>query len=192
MILEDGKYVISQKGLMKLMATTINESNIGTTEETAVGDTDEITDTEPSAKPHKPYEGDKPYIFASYSHKNYDDVIQIVNFLQDKGYRVWYDEGIDPGTEWADFIARRISDCSFFISFISEEYINSENCKDELEYSREEEKNRVLIYLNDIELSGGMAMRHGRIQAIHRYKYASMDLFGEKVMSAEGLDICKD
>ena len=48
---------------------------------------------------HTPYRGDSPYIFISYSHKDSDVVFDIIGQLQMKQYRIWYDEGIDPGTE---------------------------------------------------------------------------------------------
>lgn len=37
-----------------------------------------------------PYHGNKPYIFVSYSHRNMDDAMEIVNQLQSNCYRVWY------------------------------------------------------------------------------------------------------
>ena len=69
----------------------------------------------------------KPYIFISYSHRDSDKVIKIVERLQSEGYNVWYDEGIDPGTEWDENIAKHVSACSYFIAFISNGYIGSKN-----------------------------------------------------------------
>lgn len=45
------------------------------------------------------YKGSDPYIFISYSHKDIDRVFPIIRMLQDDSYRVWYDDGVDPGTE---------------------------------------------------------------------------------------------
>ena len=63
-----------------------------------------------AGKPDKPYEGKEPYIFISYSHKDMSKVFRIIRRLQDEGYRVWYDEGIDPATEWDENIAQHIAD----------------------------------------------------------------------------------
>ena len=51
----------------------------------------------------KPYEGDKEFIFISYSHKDNALVFPVIEKLAENGFRVWYDEGIDPGSEWPDY-----------------------------------------------------------------------------------------
>ena len=45
----------------------------------------------------KPYEGQDKYIFVSYCHKDRAYVFPVIEQLTKDGYRVWYDEGIDPG-----------------------------------------------------------------------------------------------
>ncbi len=42
----------------------------------------------------RPYEGDSPYIFVSYSHQDSGRVIPILNALNGAGYHIWYDDGI--------------------------------------------------------------------------------------------------
>lgn len=138
----------------------------------------------------KPYSGDQSYAFVSYSHRNSEKVLPIISELQQQGYRVWYDEGIDPGTEWDDYIAERIETCSCLIAFVSTEYLASENCKDELNFARDLEKKRLLVYLEDVALPRGMAMRLNRIQAIHSYTYNTMADFIQKLTSADSLADC--
>ena len=50
----------------------------------------------------KPYEGQEAYIFISYCHKDRASVFPIIEQMARDGYRVWYDEGIDPGSEWPE------------------------------------------------------------------------------------------
>ena len=138
------------------------------------------------------YRGTDPYIFVSYSHRNTKEVNYIIDRMQEDGYRVWFDEGIDPGTEWDDNIAQKIDGCSFFIAMLSEEYIASTNCKDELNYARKREKNRVLIYLSDVALPDGLDMRLSRIQNIHKYRYKDEELFFDKLYTAYGLQDCRE
>ncbi|MBR3638779.1 MAG: toll/interleukin-1 receptor domain-containing protein [Lachnospiraceae bacterium] len=45
-----------------------------------------------------PYEGKENYIFVSYSHMDMDRVMPVVRQWMENGYRVWYDDGISPGT----------------------------------------------------------------------------------------------
>lgn len=140
-----------------------------------------------------PYRGyDAPYIFVSYAHKDGNKASEVIEKLQMEQYRVWYDEGIDPGTEWDENIAEHIENCEYFIALLSREYLVSSNCKDELNFARELEKPRLLIYLEDIQLPGGMRMRLSRLQAIHKYKYRSMELFFEKLAETQGLEKCHE
>lgn len=147
---------------------------------------------EATDKTVSPYKGDKSYIFVSYSHRNTPEVLRVIKQLQNKQYRVWYDEGIDPGTEWDENIASHVEQCECFIAFLSEEYLESSNCKDELNYARELDKPRLLIYLEDITLPGGMRMRLNRLQAIHMYKYENLDNFYEKLYEFEALKRCRE
>lgn len=140
---------------------------------------------------HTPYRGDSPYIFISYSHKDSDVVFDIIRQLQMNQYRIWYDEGIDPGTEWDENIAEHVENCGYFIALLSKAYLESSNCKDELNYARELEKPRLLVYLEDVQLPGGMRMRLSRLQAIHKYKYSSIDQFTAKLVETNGLEVCR-
>ena len=78
------------------------------------------------------YEGNKPYIFVSYAHKDSDFVQPIIAELFEKKYRVWYDEGIAPGSEWPKNIADHLNGCKGAIVFVSESSINSKNCENEV------------------------------------------------------------
>lgn len=138
-----------------------------------------------------PYEGEEPFIFISYSHKNKDAALSIVEHLQKDGYRVWYDEGIHPGSEWDEYIAQFVANCTLFIALLSDEYLLSSNCKDELNYARNKEKNRVLIYLEEIELPAGMDLRLSRLQNIHKNNYSDEDSFYNKLYTSSGIAECK-
>lgn len=133
----------------------------------------------------------KPYIFISYSHRDSEKVVEIINNLRDRGYNVWYDEGIDPGTEWDENIADHVQNCSYFIAFVSNNYIGSKNCKDELNYSRDLDKDQLLVYLENVDLPGGMAMRMNRIQAIFWGNYEDEEEAYRKLFTAKGIDVTK-
>lgn len=45
------------------------------------------------------YEGSENYIFVSYAHKDTEEVFPIMESLRRRGYRLWYDDGIAPGSE---------------------------------------------------------------------------------------------
>lgn len=112
--------------------------------------------------------------------------------MQKDGYNVWYDEGIDPGTEWDRFIADRIEGCSHFIAMISSNFLASDNCLDELALSRELKIQRLLVYLEDVPLPTELKMRHGRLQAIHHYRYESSPKeFFDKLYQTNQIEECR-
>ena len=48
----------------------------------------------------KAYQGAEPHVFISYSHKDDAIVYPIIEQLQQRGLRLWYDEGIEVGSHW--------------------------------------------------------------------------------------------
>ena len=137
-----------------------------------------------------PYMGQEKYIFISYSHRDTAQVYPIISELITRGYRVWYDSGIDPGTEWDENIAQHINECGYFIAFMSGNYLGSNNCKDELNYARDLEKERLIVYLEEVTLPSGMAMRVNRLQSIFKYAYPTEAAFYEKLCTAKNIDVC--
>lgn len=144
--------------------------------------------------PLAPYKGDQPYIFISYAHADAKKVYPIIKKLQEDGFRVWYDDGIDPGTEWDQSIADAIQKCRYFFAFLSRSYLQSENCKDEMNYARDlnPAPKRLLLYLEDVSLNGGMELRQSRIQAIHCYKYQSLTQMYSRIYEAPELEKCHE
>lgn len=134
------------------------------------------------------YKGNDPYIFISYAHRDNALVHPIIVRMQHDGYRIWLDEGIDPGTEWDENIANHIHECGYFIAFVSNNYLGSNNCKDELKYARDLSKKSVLVYLEEVDLTPGMAMRMNRIQSVFKYAYREENDFYEKLYESDDID----
>lgn len=83
-----------------------------------------------------------------------------------------------------------MANCTLFLALLSDDYLKSSNCKDELNYARNKEKNRVLIYLNDIELPAGMELRLSRLQNIHKTSYVNEESFYKKLYTSSGIEAC--
>ena len=49
-------------------------------------------------RPFSAYIGDDPYIFVSYAHEDAELVYPELTRLKDQGFKIWYDEGISPGS----------------------------------------------------------------------------------------------
>ncbi|MBR5188558.1 MAG: toll/interleukin-1 receptor domain-containing protein [Clostridia bacterium] len=132
------------------------------------------------------YKGDLPYIFISYAHKDTDIVLPIIERLQKDGYRVWYDEGIASGSSWDIYISEHLDQSANILSFLSKSYIKSQNCRDELALARQKGKTMNLVYIDDVQLSPGLKMRYGRIQALFLNKMSENEFF-EKLYRVEAM-----
>ena len=139
----------------------------------------------------KPYEGELPYIFVSYAHKNANAVYPILERLNVEGFRIWYDEGIEWGTEWPQSIAEHLGKCAVCIAFHSNYSINSPNCRQEINYALKQGKDILSIYLEDVILSEGMDMQLTSYQSTFPYQYNDIELFYERLISTSILMNCK-
>ncbi len=134
----------------------------------------------------------KNYIFISYSHKDTEKVQEIIGILKDSGLKVWSDHRLTPAKEWDDMLAYRIEHCSHFFAFISSNYLESGNCKDELYYARELDVKKVLVYIEEIDLPGSIKMRLGRLQALFYTSEEDKKIFCQKIPEIDEISACRN
>ncbi len=139
----------------------------------------------------KPYEGNEPYIFISYSHQDCEAVFSIVERLTADGYRVWYDEGIHPGSEWPEIIAHHLNNCTVCMAFISSHSLESHNCRREINFALHKQKCFISVVLEACQMSPGMEMQLSTCQSIFKHALPSEDAFFVKLYQAEELANCK-
>lgn len=130
----------------------------------------------------KAYIGNEPYVFVSYSHD--DTCVQtIINELITNGYRIWYDEGIESGSVWADIISKWLKGSCQFIVFLSKNAVLSEYVKNEIHVAVKHDLNIHVVYLEEVALDGGLELLLDRKQAIYRQKYSTEAGFYKKLFS---------
>lgn len=132
----------------------------------------------------KPYEGDKPYIFISYAHVDDAEVLPIISDMHKRGYNIWYDEGIEVGSEWQECIASHLADAHLVIAFISNGYMKSDNCRREMHYALSKRIKTINVFLEKTDLTPGMELQIGNIFALMKYTYPSEEHFFEKLYTA--------
>ena len=135
-----------------------------------------------SQLPFKAYSGDEPFVFISYAHKDSDKVFPIIDQLHKKGYRIWYDEGIDPGSEWPEAIAQNLTNATAVILFVSPNSMDSHNVRREVTFSINLRKLMLSVYLQPTEMSAGMSLQLGLNQAVHYYTYQTDNEFFDKLL----------
>lgn len=138
-----------------------------------------------------PYEGNEDYIFISYSHRDSQEVYPILRELQAAGYRLWYDDGIDPGTEWPESIGAHLNGCSVCLAFMSPDSLASNNCRREINFALSKNKKFLSVILRPVEMTPGMEMQISTYQSILKYKYPRREAFLQRLYAAEALEGCQ-
>lgn len=114
---------------------------------------------------------DRPYIFISYAHKDSAIVLPAIKALQDKGYPVWYDAGIRPGTTWSDYIADHVRDAALVIAFMSKNAIESHHCQSEIRYAFNNGRPMLTVMLDNSKLPSGLEMQMSQWQMFSAHLY---------------------
>lgn len=133
----------------------------------------------------------KPYVFISYAHKDASIVIPCIEAMKQKNINVWYDEGIQAGSEWPEYIAEKVVSCTKFVLFISRAYLESQNCKRELNFAISKKKDLLSVFIEDVELSPGVEMQLGTYQSIFKNRFANDVSFRDSLSSEQWFNTCK-
>lgn len=138
----------------------------------------------------KAYEGNEAYIFISYSHKDTELAFQVMNSLQAEGYRLWYDDGIVPGSEWPENIAQHLNNAAMVMALITPNSMESQNCRREINFALAKSKPFLSVVLEPTEMSLGMEMQLSAQHNILRYNYAKWEDFIQKILSCPDIAGC--
>ena len=125
----------------------------------------------------KPYQGNEPYIFISYAHADEKAVGIVLADLEKNGVRFWYDDGIEAGCEWPEFIAERLTSSSMMIAFLSNAYANSDNCRKEMHYAVSNGIKTINVFLEDANVTPGMMLQIGNIFALMKYRMEDTEFY---------------
>jgi 5'-deoxynucleotidase YfbR-like HD superfamily hydrolase len=145
----------------------------------------------------KAYDGSKPYIFVSYAHANSNTVVPILEHLNNAGYRFWFDEGIYSGDMWREAVASHLLSSKCVLAFISKEFSESKNCKDEINLAHEH-STIIPVFIDSMKtpdyLSAGMLMILSGYNAIYGLDYVSgcqIESLVDKICNSIEMDECK-
>ncbi|MBE6594255.1 MAG: TIR domain-containing protein [Ruminococcaceae bacterium] len=138
------------------------------------------------------YEGKQPYIFVSYAHKDSARVLPIISSLIDQGFRVWYDAGIEAGTEWPEYIASHLAGADCVLAFLSPSSIASKNCRQEITFALSRDRSMLTVFLEDVKLPMGLEMQLGLTQAMFYHRHDSLDSFMRELVKADVISDCRE
>ncbi len=106
--------------------------------------------------PVKAYQGNASFVFVSYSHSDIDRKIVYgdIKMLHDRGYNVWYDEGIEGGDRWTLTITEHLKKASKIILFISPRSVQSDNISSEINIAKNSKKPILPIMIEPTKIEG--------------------------------------
>ena len=141
----------------------------------------------------EPYNGDLPYLFISYSHKEEDKAIvyPFIERLEQAGFRLWYDQGIESTREWADVVSTRLQNASAVLFCLSKNFAASQNCLDELYLAKNKISNRIsLIVESGLQLSPALELALVRQQQIFLENYQDIAELVNVLKKEKNLQAC--
>lgn len=122
------------------------------------------------------YDGNEPYVFVSYAHKDADRVIGLIHHLMRTACNIWYDEGIAAGGYWNDDIARHLENAACVLWFVSENSIASNYVQGEINFAITRNIQIFPVHIDDVKLPIGLEILLGRVQAIFAKELSSPEL----------------
>lgn len=138
------------------------------------------------------YEGNEKYIFVSYAHKDSPIVLPIVETLSKEGFRIWYDSGIEAGTEWPEYIEDHLARAEIVLIFMSPATVESRNCRNEINFALELKKEVLVVYLEETTLLKGMRLQLNSSQSLFRSHHKNDESFTQALVNARILQCCRN
>jgi serine phosphatase RsbU (regulator of sigma subunit) len=143
-------------------------------------------------KPFAAYQGVEPFLFASYAHADDAVVFPELLRLHEAGYRVWYDEGIDPAEEWPQSISQALLTSQLVVVFLSPRALASKWVRREIGLAVRREKQLLPVYLEPLALPDDLEFQIGHVQAINRYEWSSEAFFQQMARRLDKVpDLCR-
>ena len=123
------------------------------------------------------------FVFVSYAHEDKTVAYPELLRIRSLGIRVWYDEGIEPGSEWPESIAEALYGAAAFVVLITPTAVASRNVKNEIGRAFSWGKPFLAIHLAQTNLSRGLEMQMGGVQAVMRWQMDE-DSYARKLSKA--------
>ena len=130
------------------------------------------------------YQGNKPYIFLSYAHKDKELAHYVVDYLHEHNFKVWFDEGIYTGTQWKKFILDKITNpnCWIMVFLATQNSLASIECEKELYFAEEKKKKFINIVIDSPPFPNWFICDFKRYQFVNEAEFASRNEMMDKLV----------
>ena len=138
------------------------------------------------------YGGTGQFVFVSYAHADSERVFPVIEYLERRGYNIWFDEGITPGSNWRLALQNRIKQSSVVMAFVSRRFLESAECAAEVETALGFGKKIISVFLDPIQCDSEWARKLYSFQGIEKYALENDSRFYIKLLSSDVLEECRD
>lgn len=112
------------------------------------------------------YEGNEPYLFISYSHKDGQALSAVIRVLKANHVRFWFDNGLHSGDDWNMAIAKHLMGAAACLLLLSPNSAESEYVKNELNFAMNHRIPIHTLLVRQFTLPLDIEMMTGRIQMV--------------------------
>lgn len=138
------------------------------------------------------YRGDEPFVFVSYAHADDKLAYPLIAGLQERGLRIWFDDGMDIGDLWDEVLAKRVKQCAAMLCLVSTRFTDSNNCLDEIHNAKEQKKELLILHLEDEVLPEIFQFRYSRFHALRLSAFSDQRELLDKLAATPKLCCCLD
>ena len=120
------------------------------------------------------YVGNEPFVFVSYSHSDKQIAESVINGLNRKMCRVFYDDGLIPGDSWNDELAKKVIECECLVVLLTNNSASSKYVSTELNFAIAKDKTIIPVMFGKTKLPPGIEMM------LSPYQFIIVDPIKEK------------
>ena len=135
------------------------------------------------------YEGKEKYIYITYAHKDSALILPIVEALSSRGFRIWYDTGLDVEMDFITKIEERLSSAHCVLAFHSERLMQSRSCADEIAFAYVKNIPVVLALLEPAYPP--QEIFYLACIQLHPYPHESAEAFADALAALPVIQACK-
>ena len=128
------------------------------------------------------YQGNNPYIFLSYAHIDKELAHQVVDYLQEHNFNVWFDEGIHTGTQWEDVIIDKIKNCWMMVFLVTKNSLASDWCRQELRFTKNTGKKFINVVIGSPQFPDWFICDFTCYQFVNEAEFTSRDAMMDKLV----------
>ena len=128
------------------------------------------------------YQGNKPYIFLSYAHKDKELAHSVIKYLQEHNNYVWFDEGIHSGTQWEDVIIGKIKNCWMMVFLVTKNSLASDWCRQELTFAKDIGKKFINVVIGNPAFPDWFNFSYKRYQFLYEKNFTNRDAMMVKLV----------